>query len=343
MEVLLLILLIVVVALAGFALWESRESRRNLQSELSGQRREMAQSLANTQQALQQRIEGIDSRLNQSLTSSAESMDKIRIELEGVRSSASRILEVGKDISSLQDILRPPKLRGGFGEILLERLLEQILPRANYDFQHRFRSGEVVDAIIRLGPSAVPVDAKFPMESFNRVLAAESDEERSKQRREFARTIRGHVDGVAKYIRPDEGTFDFALMYIPAENVYYETIVQSEEEPDGGSLQEYALERKVIPVSPNSFYAYLRAIVLGLRGMHVERQAQEIISHLQGLKGDFGRFQEGFRVLGSHVRNTANRYDELERDVATLDHKLSLPLATEAQELPPGEGGEAGD
>ncbi len=343
METLVVILLVVVVALAGFALWESRESRRSLQAELSGQRKEMAQSLANAQQALQQRIDGIDSRLNRSLTSSADTMAKIHTDLESVRSSASRILEVGQNISSLQDILRPPKLRGGFGEMLLEQLLGQILPRVNYRFQHRFRSGEIVDAIIQLGPSSVPVDAKFPMESFNRMLAADSDEERTRLRREFARTIRGHVDGVAKYIRPDEGTFDFALMYIPAENVYYETIVQSEQEAEGESLQEYALERKVIPVSPNSFYAYLQAIVLGLRGMHVERQAQEIIAHLQGLKGDFGRFQEGFSILGGHIRHTANRYDELEREVATLDHKLSLPLATEAPELPPGDGEEAAD
>lgn len=343
MEALVVVLLIGVIAVVAFVLWETRESRRTLERQLSAQRGELIQGLSSAQQTLQQRIDGIDSRLDKSLTSNVAIVDNIRKELEGVRSSAERILEVGQDISSLQDILSPPKMRGGFGEMLLERLVAQILPQANYSFQHRFRTGEIVDAIIQLGPSSVPVDAKFPMESFNRVLAADSDEERTRLRREFARTIRGHVDGVARYIRPDEGTFDFALMYIPAENVYYETIVQSEQEAEGQSLQEYALERKVIPVSPNSFYAYLQAIVLRLRGMHVERQAQEIIAHLQGLKGDFGRFQEGFSILGGHIRHTANRYDELEREVATLDHKLSLPLATEAPELPPGDGEEAAD
>jgi DNA recombination protein RmuC len=273
-------------------------------------------------------------------------MENIGKQLEGVRGSADRILEVGQSISSLQDILSPPKLRGGFGEMLLERLLAQILPQANCRFQHRFRSGEAVDAVIQLGPSLVPVDAKFPMESFNRVLAAASDDERTKLRREFVRAVRGHVDDVAKYIRPDEGTFDFALMYIPAENVYYETIVKSELDAEAGTLQEYALQRRVILVSPNCLYAYLQAIVFGLRGMRVERQAQQIVEHLQGLQGDFGRFQDGFRILGVHMRDATNKYSDLERRVATLDHKLSLPLADEPAEphqLPAGDNGKVGE
>lgn len=343
MEALVVVLLIVVVAVVAFVLWETRESRRTLESQLSAQRGELVQNLSSAQQALQQRIDGIDSRLDKSLTSSVATMDNIRKELEGVRNSADRILEVGQNISSLQDILSPPKLRGGFGEMLLERLVAQILPQANYSFQHRFRSGEAVDAVIHLGPSLVPVDAKFPMESFNRVLAATSDEERTKLRRDFVRAVRGHVDDVAKYIRPDEGTFDFALMYIPAENVYYETIVKSEPDAKAESLQEYALQRMVIPVSPNSFYGYLQAIVLGLRGMHIERQAQQIIGHLQGLQGDFSRFQDGFRILGGHIRDSSTKYADLERRVATLDHKLSLPLTAEPQQLPAGDNGKVAE
>jgi DNA recombination protein RmuC len=341
----LLIAVAAVVAIAVIVRWETRDSRKTVEAQLSIQRGEFMQSLTSAQQVLQQRIDGIDSRLNQSLTASAATMENIGKQLEGVRSSADRILEVGQDISSLQDVLSPPKLRGGFGEMLLERLLAQILPQANCSFQHRFRGGETVDAAIQLGPSLVPVDAKFPMESFNRVLAAASDDERTKLRREFVRAVRGHVDAVAKYIRPDEGTFDFALMYIPAENVYYETIVKSESDAEAGTLQEYALQRRVIPVSPNCLYAYLQAIVFGLRGMRVERQAQQIVEHLQGLQGEFGRFQDGFRVLGVHIRGSTNKYADLERHVATLDYKLSLPLAAEPPEpcqLPAGENGKVG-
>ena len=346
MEALVVVLLVVVVAVAAFLVWETREARRTVETQLSTQRGELMQSLSNAQQSLQQRVDGIDSRLNQSLSSTATTMENIGKQLEGVRSSADRILEVGQNISSLQDILSPPKLRGGFGEMLLERLLAQILPEANCRFQHRFRSGEIVDAAIQLGPSLVPVDAKFPMESFNRVLAAASDDERTKLRREFVRAVRGHVDDVAKYIRPDEGTFDFALMYIPAENVYYETIVKSELDAEAGTLQEYALQRRVIPVSPNCLYAYLQAIVFGLRGMRVERQAQQIVEHLQGLQGDFSRFQDGFRILGGHMRDATNKYADLERRVANLDNKLSLPLAAEPVEphqLPASDNGKASE
>jgi DNA recombination protein RmuC len=344
MEVLIVILLVVVlavvVAAVAFVLSESRENRRTLESQLSAQRNELAQSVGSVQQALQQRIEGIDDRLNKSLTASSTTMQEIGKQLEGVRNKADQMLEVGKDISSLQDLLKPPTLRGGFGETLLEQLLAQILPQAHYTIQHRFKSGEAVDAAIRLGKGAadiVPVDAKFPMESFHRTLAATSEEERTKLRREFVRVVKGHIDAVAKYIRPDEGTFNFALMYIPAENVYYETIIKDEFASAGGSIHEYAMQKGVMPVSPNSLYPYLQVIVRGLKGMQVEKRAQEMVEHVERLQGDFGRIQEEFRILGGHVHNASRKYDDLEKIVGRFGDKLSLPLGEEWQQLPPGE------
>ncbi len=306
------IVVLAVVLVVGFVLWESRESRR----------------------ALNERLDHMDQRLDVNLQATANRMKTIGEDLEGVRGSAAQMVDLGKNIASLEDILKPPKLRGALGEMLLERLLEQILPQANYDFQHSFRSGEVVDAVINLGVAQVPVDAKFPMESFARMSAVESEEERSRLRRNFVRAVKGHIDSVAKYILPDEGTFDFALMYIPAENVYYETIVKGEMEVDGGSLQEYALEHRVMPVSPNSFYAYLQVIVLGLRGMHVEQQAQEILGYLARLKGDFTRFRGEFEVLGRHLTNARNKYDDLDRSVERFGDRLALPLSGEEAQQP---------
>ena len=287
---------------------------------------------------LEERLDRMDGRLDTNLQATADRMKTIGEDLQAVRDSATQILDVGKSISGLQDILRAPKLRGGLGEMLLERLLAQILPQANYEFQHRFRSGEAVDAVINLGVAQVPVDAKFPMESFVRMTSAETEEERARLRREFARVVRGHIDAVAKYIRPDEGTFDFALMYIPAENVYYETIVKGELEADGAGLHDYALDRRVIPVSPNSFYAYLRAIVLGLKGMRVERQAQEILGHLGRLKSDFDRFRGEFDVLGRHLTNAKNKYDDVHRAAEHFGDRLALPLAADQRQLPTAEG-----
>jgi DNA recombination protein RmuC len=135
--------------------------------------------------------------------------------------------------------------------------------------------------------------------------------------------VKKHVDAIAtKYILPDEGTYDFALMYVPAENVYYETIIK-EDGGDEHQLFSYALEKRVIPVSPNSFYAYLQTILLGLRGMQVEERAQEILNTLARLRGDFERLQENFRVLGKHLTNASGSYTDTEKTMVKLDAKLS--------------------
>ena len=245
---------------------------------------------------------------------------------------AEQIQEVGKDISSLQEILRAPKFRGGFGELLLERLLADILPHHNYSLQYRFRDGETVDAVIRIGGNLVPIDSKFPLEDFERILASESEEEQKTLRRQFTRTIKKHIDNVAKYILPDENTFDFALMYIPAENVYYETILRGQHEES--EIYSYSLEKRVIPVSPNSFYAYLQVIILGLKGLHIERDAREILGHLGRLQGEFTDFQNDYTTLGTHIGHAAHKYDDAARKLTRLGDKLRLAGETPVEKLP---------
>ena len=341
MEAIVIVLLVVLVLVVGLLAWESLRGRRGQPVA------DMAQMLNMTQQNLTQRIDSLDQRLSQnlnavqqtvsqSMASTQETIGRVGQQLGRLEQSSKQMLEVGQDIGQLQDILKPPKMRGGFGELLLENLLAQILPPANYTFQHRFRSGEMVDAVIRLGGGLVPIDSKFPLESFNRVVAAESEEERTSLRRAFLRDVRGHVDAVAKYIQPDEGTFDFALMYIPAEGVYYETFFRAEKTDDKDKLWAYALDKQVIPVSPNSFYGYLQAIVLGLKGLRVEERAREIIDHLARLGKEFGRFREEFDVLGTHVGRAKTKYDELDKRVERISDRLLLPLQDEWERLPPG-------
>jgi len=200
-----------------------------------------------------------------------------------------------------------------------------MLPTEHYDMQHSFRSGERCDAVIVLQAGMVPVDAKFPLESFQRLVAAADDDQRSRHRREFNRAVKVHIDAIArKYILPDEGTFNFALMYIPAENVYYETIIKDEGNGDQKSLLNYALEKRVIPVSPNSFYAYLQAIVLGLKGLQIEKRAYEIMRYLDRLKGDFEHVRQEYGVLGGHIERTGKKYAETSR----LLERFDLVLAT---------------
>jgi len=341
MEAIVVVLLVVLILVVGLLAWESARGGRAPRVDT---RAEVAQVMAMTQQSLEQRIEGLDQRLsaglnsvqqtmNTSFASTTETMRNVGQQLGRLETSSQQMLEVGKNIGQLQDILKPPKMRGGFGELLLENLLTQILPQ-NHKMQHQFRNGDMVDAVIHLGSGLVPIDSKFPMESFNRMLAVQTDEERASLRRGFLRDVRAHVDAVAKYIVPDEGTFEFALMYIPAEGVYYETFFRDEKLDEKDSAWTYAMERRVIPVSPNSFYGYLQAIVLGLKGLRVEERAREIIDHLARLGKDYEHFRDEFGVLGGHIGRAKTKYDEVDKHVGRLGDRLVLPLQGEWEQLP---------
>lgn len=283
--------------------------------------------LQNQLGTLQERIDRFGETVSTSLQKSSDSMnDRLNNAAKVVgdlREKVGQIHEVGKAAAELVNIMRAPKLRGGMGELFLGDLLAQILPPEHYSLQHAFKSGEKVDAAIQVGGRLVPVDAKFPYENFRRVVDAGSDADRAAARKQFQRDVKKHIDAIAgKYILPDEGTYDFALMYVPAENVYYETIIK-QEAGEEHELLGYALQKRVIPVSPNSFYAYLQTILLGLRGMKVEQRAQEILAALGRLRGDFDKLEDNFRVLGKHLTNATGSYAETEKSLTKLDAKLN--------------------
>ena len=284
------------------------------------------------QQKLKEQIDSLSRVVGEKIEGSLGIFGDVRERLGELATRTKSIEEVGRNISSLQELLRAPKFRGGFGELLLERLLADILPRDNYSLQYRFLNGETVDAVIRIGGHLVPIDSKFPLEDFERTLKAEPEEEQKALRRQFQRTIKNHVDNVTKYILPDEDTFDFALMYIPAENIYYETILHGYAEES--ELYSYSLQKRVIPVSPNSLYAYLQVIVQGLKGLHIEQTAREILGYLQRLQGDLVDFQDDYRIIGTHIRNAASKYDEANRKLARLGDKLELASRAPIEELP---------
>jgi DNA recombination protein RmuC len=288
--------------------------------------KENAAVLSQTQQTLGERLDN-----------AARVVGNVQHSLGGLEEANRKIYEVGKDIASLQEILKAPKLRGGLGEFFLEDLLAQILPPQHFSTQHCFRSGEKVDAVIKLGASLVPVDAKFPLENFKRMVEAATDDDKGRARRQFVADVKKHVDAVAgKYILPDEGTYDFALMYIPAENVYYETIIK-DDAPGEKSISHYAMTKRVVPVSPNSLYAYLQAIVLGLKGMKIEDRAKEIIHYLSRLQGDFGKFREEFALVGKHLGHVQSGYLNADRRLEQFGQKLLAADADQGEicETPP--------
>lgn len=247
----------------------------------------------------------------------------VRETLGKLDQSSSRIIELGQDISSLQEILRPPKLRGSLGELFLSDLLAQVLPANHYKIQHRFKGGETVDAVVVLRSGLVPIDAKFPLDNFRKTVETESEDEKKAARKAFLKDVKGHIDSIAsKYIRTDEQTFDFALMYVPAENVYYETIIKDDEFGGDMSLFNYALKKRVIPVSPNSFYAYLQTVILGLKGMRVEEHSKDILQNLGRLQKEFDNFSDAFRLVGRHLENSSKQYGEAERRFGRIESKV---------------------
>ncbi len=310
----LIILLIVVSAGLWVVLMNMKKS-----SETANQITQARLDLLAKQIPDQDSFVSLGKRLQSIDVASRHSFERLSKDLGGLSKATEQMMEVGKTISSLEDLLKPPKLRGGMGETLLEELLSQILP-GSFKMQHKFKDGSIVDAALTIGGNIVPVDAKFPLESFRRMIKLGDIEEAKRERKIFIRAVKKHIDDIAtKYILPDEGTFNFALMYIPAENVYYETIIKDDE---GNGLFPYASERRVIPVSPNSFFAYLQVIVHGLKGMQIEKKAYEIMQHLNRLKGDEDRFRKEFNTLGGHLKNAQNKYDEADKRLNRFEDKL---------------------
>jgi len=202
------------------------------------------------------------------------------------------------------------------GETLLENLLSQVLPKEHYQTQYRFKSTDVVDAVICLGERLVPVDAKFSLENFQKMLDAADELGKEAFRKKFIQDVKNRINEIsAKYILPAENTYDFALMYIPAENVYYEVIIRED-------IFSYSMSKKVIPVSPNTFYAYLQVICMGLRGLKVEENAKVILKSLGALSIETAKFKEDFDILGSHLLNANTKYADAQKRLDKVSERL---------------------
>ncbi len=277
---------------------------------------QVGEQLASTAQLLQRQEGTLGERLNIVQGVVAD----VRERLGGLTETGRRLTELAQDLASLQEILRAPKSRGLVGEWLLGDLLSEVLPRDRFREQYRFSSGETVDAAIFLEGTVVPVDAKFPLSGFERILSATTDEERKKHKRSLVRDAQKHVDGISqKYIRPEEGTADFALMYIPAEGVYLELLT-----PEGDlDFLAYAMGKRVVPCSPNSFYSYLRSVAMGLRGLALARNVQKVFGELRAVEDLLGEVEREVGTLGSHLRNARGKHEEIERLVGDAQRRLS--------------------
>jgi DNA recombination protein RmuC len=356
------VLIGVVIVVAGLVLWlvmqTSQEQKKNalLEGQMNELRRDLqtmataqAQSsgqIATIGQSVAQRLESVTRALQDGVSNSAQiatqGQTAIANELKNTREQIGHIQkqlgefqELGRGISSatksLEGILGGAKTRGLLGEVTLERLLEDSLPASQYATQYRFASGEAADAVIFLRDrKLIAVDSKFPLEAFRRI-ATDGDE----ARRAFATAVKIHVDSIArKYIVPDEGTLDLALMFVPSESVYYEMLMTSDSK--GEPLDSYCRGKCIVAVSPNTLYAHLCVIHLGLRGMQIEENAMRISAGLSGIQKNLSGFTDIFAKLGTHLKNAQQSYADadkkLERTQSTMDTLIGASAAEAALE-----------
>jgi DNA recombination protein RmuC len=314
-------LFVLAIGLAAGAVWLARF----LREELAGLRADTASQLTERNADVDRRLEAMTATMDRRLESTAQTTTQVQRQLGKLGQANAEILARATELKRLEQALRPPKARGGFGELLLGNLLRDRLPADAYELQYGFSTGERVDAVIKV-ERLVPIDAKFPLDNFERLVEAETDEERVLHDKAFARDLKNHVDAIAeKYIRPDEGTYDFALMYLPSESVYYELVCGKT-----GALLQYAHAKRIFPVSPTTFTSQLQVIVLGLKGMQIEQRAHEVMAYVAQLEQDFGRFRDDFGLVGKHLGHAQSKYSEAERRLDRFETKLERAAESEA-------------
>ena len=266
-------------------------------------------------------LKSTSNRLENQNTSFNERLDNAARIISQVQRNIGEFSEIGRGMKDLQQFLNSPKLRGNMGEHVLKELLKQFLPNQSFELQYSFKSGEKVDAAIKTSGGIIPVDSKFPMENFRKM----QDDPIAKK--EFERDVKKHIDDISrKYILVDEGTVDYALMYIPSEAVYYEIINNSD-------LFDYSSEKRILIVSPSTFYAYMKAILMSFEGQKIEAQAKEILSSLRAIQKDYGKAQDNLGILQKHLTNAYNMMGNVFSSFDSLGQKISS-----TQRL--GDGGE---
>jgi DNA recombination protein RmuC len=303
---------------------------------LTGMEDKLDRRLGDLDARVNGRLEGLDGRLLTSQQSAGQTATQIAEKLGRMEGATAQMLARANDLAKLEQALRPPKARGGFGELLLGNLLRDRLPPDSYQLQYTFRDGERVDAVIKV-ERLVPVDAKFPLDNFERVVeAGDDDAVRTLHEKAFARDLKGHVDAISqKYIRPAENTYDFALMYLPSESVYYELVCGKT-----GELLKYAHSKRVFPVSPTTFTSQLQVIALGLKGLQIEQHAEEVMAYVAQLAKDFERFRTDFEVVGKHIGNAQSKYGEADRRLERLGTRLERAADWEDAAVEPAEAHE---
>jgi len=266
---------------------------------------------------LNQNIQGMNERLDKTTESINSRLDRAAQVIMSVQCELGTVQERFKGFEEFSELLHP-KLRGNIGEQILADMLAQVFSLGHYELQYKFRDGQTVDAIIRTKSGLIPIDSKFPLENFKQLSRAETDELRKSSQREFIKAVKRHIDDISKkYLLPDEGTVNFAVMYIPSENVYYHILTDDE-----SNLLDYAKGKNVLMTSPHGFLNFLRVILMGMERTKLQEQSQKIWDILKGGQQESIKYESAINVLSRHVTNAKGAMDTVHSGYSKLSGKL---------------------
>jgi len=281
----------------------------------------MQASLEGTSKTINQTLHASNKNITDSMLKSSQELntrlDKAAEVIGALQKEAGQFSSVSESMRDLHAFLKSPKLRGNIGEQVLKDLISQIFPKNSFIFQYSFKGGVKVDAAIKTDAGILPIDSKLPMENFQALMNAPDKTSRQKSRRAFIRDVKKHINDISKkYILPEEGTMDFALMYLPSEPVYYEVVSDP-------TLSDYARRRRVYPVSPTTLYAHLQMILLSFEGKKIESRSREIFAIMRAIQKDYQKVDTNISTLGSHISNAFNKFSEVSRSFTLMGQKIS--------------------
>ena len=283
--------------------------------------KEMRGSVEKSSETLERQLQDQRTSMDKQTKMIWERLDNAAKVIGGVQKHLGGLEEFGKDMKDLSNVLKSPKLRGGFGEQLLYEILENFLPQDLYKTQHKFRDGAICDAVITLERGAIPIDSKFSMENFKAMVDAESEKERESARKAFFKDVKNRIDEIStKYILPEENTTDYAIMYVPSENVFSEISNNQE-------VRDYAQRKSVALTSPNQFTYFVKTLMMAHRQSELSKHASEILKALSGIRVEAEKFDGDLGVLDGHITRATKSMDNVKTKFSRLFGKIEAVQA----------------
>jgi DNA recombination protein RmuC len=329
METAVIALLFILVGLVAFLIWRTRateKGKENVESLLNEKFIDFSDRIRQTMDRTREEVERSKDFLSKNALKTLEHISSMNSIVGDLVKQQEKAQQLGQ---SLEYLLQAPKLRGNYGETILEEMLERILPRGIWERQYAIEGGEKVDAVVKYRNVVVPIDSKFPKEDYQKYLAASDPGEKKTHWANYEKALKAQINSIKeKYIKPEKGTTEFALLFIPSESIYYETIAEKNHLGDPSHIYEYASERGVVPVSPNTFYAFLNVVLLGIRNLEIAREARKLQESLSRVEKDFDFFYKKFEIIGTALDKASEAYrtgeGHVQRFKRSLDSTLKL-------------------